>query len=177
MPRQKAPQGWEARPAIVVDTREQLPYDFSSCGAEVVVRGLASGDYSLDGLEDRLSIERKNPQDFLMCVGRERERFERELERLWKIHNHPAGGFAAVVVEADLSEIASPNEHSLVYPQAAAASLVSWSVKWGFPFVACSDRRHATAWVLKAMEKFHDYAKNGRLRRPKVAFDGEEVVI
>lgn len=43
---------------------------------------LATGDYSLLGLESHVCIERKSREDFLGCVGRERERFDREIQRM-----------------------------------------------------------------------------------------------
>lgn len=64
----------------IIDTREQLPLDLSPLQVE---RGtLATGDYSLKGLENIVAIERKSLSDFIGCVGGERERFEREIQRL-----------------------------------------------------------------------------------------------
>lgn len=44
--------------SIIVDTREQKPWSFAGCNT--INRKLDTGDYSIDGLEDILCIERKN---------------------------------------------------------------------------------------------------------------------
>ncbi len=66
---------------IVVDTREQDPLIFERLAS---VRGsLQTGDYSVAGLQDQFSIERKTVSDLIgCCMGDNRERFERELHRL-----------------------------------------------------------------------------------------------
>ena len=68
---------------IIVDTREQQPLDFEFFGAEAERRGLKTGDYSVEGLEDKLVIERKRSTgELYMCFGKEWPRFKRELERM-----------------------------------------------------------------------------------------------
>ena len=64
----------------LVDSREQTPLDLQPLQVEKTT--LTTGDYSLKGLQDQVAIERKSRDDLLMCVGRERERFEREAKRL-----------------------------------------------------------------------------------------------
>ena len=65
---------------VVTDTREQLPYLFPGC--RLSIRKLDAGDYSLEGYEDVISVERKSASDFFGSITQDRERFERELERL-----------------------------------------------------------------------------------------------
>lgn len=69
---------------ILMDSREQRPFAFSGPryeGVAVETGTLAVGDYSLAGLTDRVAVERKELSDLVQCLGRERERFERELQR------------------------------------------------------------------------------------------------
>ena len=47
------------RVTVVVDTREQEPYTFESGCTEVVRRALPAGDYSIEGHEDSVAVERK----------------------------------------------------------------------------------------------------------------------
>ena len=64
----------------IVDTREQRPLDLSPLQ---VVRGtLATGDYSVVGLESVVAVERKSLDDLLGCIGTDRARFDREVQRL-----------------------------------------------------------------------------------------------
>ena len=76
----------------IVDTREQAPFDLSPMGAE---RGtLATGDYSVRGLEDLVCLERKALNDLTGCITHDRERFENRfpvlelVEQKW-IRNYP----------------------------------------------------------------------------------------
>lgn len=67
---------------IIVDTREQHPLSFSGANiGNIIRRKLDTGDYSLDGLEDRLCIERKsNVAEFYQNVTQ--KRFWEEMERV-----------------------------------------------------------------------------------------------
>ena len=73
----------ELRPeqiVAVVDSREQLPLDLEPLQS---VRGtLTTGDYSVAGMESIVAIERKSLGDLLSCIGKERERFDKEVMRL-----------------------------------------------------------------------------------------------
>ena len=63
----------------IADSREQLPLTLHL----PTERGtLLCGDYSVKNLEHLIAIERKGLEDCLSCVGRERERFERCIDRM-----------------------------------------------------------------------------------------------
>ncbi len=81
---------------IIRDTREQKGWDFEleeKKAGKVQILGtidqkLDAGDYSIVGLEDMVSIERKRSmcELFLNCTPADhRERFEREMERFQNI--------------------------------------------------------------------------------------------
>ncbi|HVY62329.1 MAG TPA: hypothetical protein VHF22_11785, partial [Planctomycetota bacterium] len=82
---------------VVIDTREQAPLSFGSW--PTVVAGMKTGDYSIQGFEDQIAIERKSLSDLFGCIGRDRDRFERELLRLWALD------YAAIVIEATLADV------------------------------------------------------------------------
>ena len=67
-------------PRLIIDTREQRPLEFHHM--EYVRGTLQSGDYSLEGLEESFSVERKSLADLAGSLTRERARFMRELHRL-----------------------------------------------------------------------------------------------
>lgn len=50
---------------VIIDTREQLPYDLSPMRMEPGT--LSEGDYSVKSFEDVISIERKSLPDYLAC--------------------------------------------------------------------------------------------------------------
>lgn len=96
----KAPRVAAAKPVpVVVDTREQTPWNLSAALFEVEVATLRTGDYTIRGFEDRLALERKSLGDFVQTVTRDWLRFRKELYRL------AAFDVAAVVVEADVAAV------------------------------------------------------------------------
>ena len=66
-------------PVIVTDSREQTPLQFSYPSIKA---GLTSGDYSIQGLEDYFTIERKSLSDLYGSLTSGRDRFSRELHRM-----------------------------------------------------------------------------------------------
>jgi DNA excision repair protein ERCC-4 len=120
-------------PVIVVDTREQVPWEFSSRVA-TVRRALPAGDYSLDGYEQRITVERKSLADYIRSVIQQRERFGRELRTL-------AGyDFAAVVVEAAWPDVVGGRYAGGVKPASVVGATVSIMVDIGVPVLFAGDR-------------------------------------
>ena len=134
---------------IVVDSREQCPYVFE--GRESIIKGLKVGDYSIEGMEDEIALERKTHIDAYGSIGHGRERFERELVRLSEMR------YAAIIIETTLHDFLTPPPHSLLNPKSAIGSLLAWSVKFRLPVFFCGDRAHGQAVTLKLLEKFHKY--------------------
>jgi DNA excision repair protein ERCC-4 len=132
---------------IAVDTREQQPYDIP--GAEVVT--LASGDYSIRGLEDRVAIERKTKADAYSSLGQGRARFRREFERLALLD------YAAVVVEDTVAGFLHRPSYSKMNPRAALCSLIAWSVRYKVPVFFAGDREHGRALTMKLLDMYWRY--------------------
>jgi len=93
-----------AKFTVIIDSREQRSWFFEGITKEVkgvthkievptMVRGLKTGDYSIDGYEDKICVERKSVQDLIGTITRGRDRFQNELERM------QAMDFSAVIVE------------------------------------------------------------------------------
>src|SRR4051812_40640603 len=116
----------QLRPEIVtalVDSREQLPLDLSPLLVEVGT--LATGDYSIKGLEHVIAIERKSAEDMIACIGRERERFDREIQRLLAYPTR------AIVVEAGWQFFERGEWRGDVSSAGAIGSLFGWGVGGG----------------------------------------------
>jgi ERCC4-type nuclease len=139
------------RLVVAVDSREQRAYQFS----DSVVKTLSTGDYSIVGLEDEITVERKSKKDCYRSLGAERERFERELERMAEYR------YGAVVVEASLRDFLIPPDFSRMNPTAAIRSLIAWSVRYGVSIFFACDRAHGKAVVRNILERFWRYRKNG----------------
>lgn len=92
----------KVKPVLVCDTRERKPWSFEKDPAfeSIVFEKLDCGDYSIKGLEDIISIERKSGGDellsnFLDDPGRVFAEFDRMDHHLIKV----------MIVEADLSDL------------------------------------------------------------------------
>ncbi|MBD5539210.1 MAG: hypothetical protein HDQ94_04345 [Desulfovibrio sp.] len=125
---------------IVIDSREQCPFAFAGPryeGVEVVPGSLTVGDYSLEGLADKVAVERKELPDLVQCLGRERERFERELQRGMGLDAF------AVVVEASWADLAAGRYRSRLNPHAACQSVAAFMGRYRVPFLFAGSRAAA----------------------------------
>lgn len=182
---------------VVVDTREQIPYSFSSIRADVAqlprrynrneprpfiqvptVRwALRQGDYSILGMENEISIERKSLADALGTLGKGRARFQRELQRLAGLR------FAAVVVEADWSTImgnmcadltnddagGKPVVYSRLSAKTVFRSVITWQQRWPtVHWMFFPGRAMAEAYVYRTLER----AWKEKQRAGRMATDG-----
>jgi len=122
----------------LVDSREQQPLDLSPL--QTRVEGLDTGDYSLAGCEHIVRVERKSLPDLVACVGRERERFDREVQRLL------AFPVRLLIVEATWSQIEmhdiQPQWRGSITSQQVTGSLLSWTAH-GLPVHMVGDHQRA----------------------------------
>jgi ERCC4-type nuclease len=135
------------KPVIIVDSREQRPYAFSN---RVIrqIQALPAGDYSLQGFENKAAIERKSLDDLVNTVVHERERFERELNRLKEYR------FAWVVVEGTIEDIVAGNYRSGITPPSLLGIITSLMADF-IPFVFAGDRVHAILVVEALLFRAH----------------------
>jgi DNA excision repair protein ERCC-4 len=158
------PKGWVACPfTVVVDSREQSPYTFANIRSdadqkrlpmrvEVVRAGLATGDYTLFGFADRITLERKSISDLYGSISR-RANFEARLARMDEIG---ANGYAAVMVEAEFSQVrTNPPPFTKLLPKSVCRTILAWdqrfpAVHWWF----MPGRDAAEAWTFRILERF-----------------------
>jgi DNA excision repair protein ERCC-4 len=158
---------------VVIDSREGLPYAFTGIVSDAkdgrlpvrvttIVRGLPSGDYSLEGFENRVAVERKSLGDLFSTLGGSRDRFQRELARLAEMEH------AAVVIEAEWSTIyRTPPERSQLPPKNVLRSVIAWqqrfpSIHWHF----VPGRAFAERLTFRILERFWK-TRNTSLERQK----------
>ncbi len=130
---------------IIIDSREQAPFAFQHekyAGTVAEVGALDTGDYSLAGLTDRVAVERKSLPDLVACLGRERARFARELQRASALDAF------AVVVEASWAELAGGQYRSQLNPHSACQSILAFTARYRIPFMFAGSRAGAeyVAW-------------------------------
>ena len=138
---------------IIVDTREQAAYTFTAITPppETTRATLRTGDYSLDGLQNKISVERKSLSDFLGSVGSGRARFVRELERGADMD------FFAVVIEADWPAIIAEikTNHPKMSSKAVYASTLAWAQRFKTHFYPCPSRAFAEKCTYRILQRFH----------------------
>ena len=128
--------------AVVVDTREQHPFAFQGItgarGRELEIvtcrAGLKTGDYSIKGYENRVSVERKCLNDIIGCLTVGRERFERELARSRELD------YFALMIEATVKDIIHGNYWSKMLPKSAINSLLAFSIRYQLPIFFAGNR-------------------------------------
>ena len=126
---------------IIIDTREQEPYSFDPRLATALRRALPAGDYSVDGLEACVAVERKTLNDFVSTVIHSRERFRAELQ---KLADYRA---ACVVVEADITDILQRRYRGEAHPNAVLGNTLSIILDFRIPVFFCSNRQAACHFV------------------------------
>ena len=134
-------------PKIIIDSREQTALVIPNS----VRRCLRYGDYSLDGYEHAVSIERKSHGDLLGSITAGRERLERELFHLAQMD------YPALVIEATINDILRGHPQSRMNPRAALCTLLSWSVKYRLPVFFTSGPIQAakvTEYLLNAYARY-----------------------
>ena len=81
--------------------------------------------------------------DLLACVGRERDRFKRELQRL------RAYRFRCLVVEASYADLERGEWRSKIQPSHVLGSLAAWMAQYSLPIWLAGDHESAARFAEK----------------------------
>ena len=122
-----------------------------------VRRALVAGDYSLDGHETSVAVERKALDDFVASVVRGRERFLAELRRLEGYE------LACIVVEGSIEDVLEHRYRAGVHPHAVFGAALSIIVDHGIPIYFCGDRQVACAFVEGLLCRYHSKVASSAL--------------
>ena len=156
---------------ILIDQREKAPFRFTGLFADAAQRNaplviptefvyLQTGDYSIQGYEDQITVERKSLVDLFGTLGQHRERFEREHQRMAKMHR------AIVVVEASWFEVLElPPSHSKLKPKTVFRTAASWFARYGVPWIMMDNRRLAEIYTFRFLEKYWREFCDGETKR------------
>ena len=142
------------KPVVLIDTREQAPFSFSRFNnwlAGTKIATLATGDYSIEGMEHLVCIERKSLNDLVGTLMHQRQRFFRQLERM---QDFP---YRAILVEASYDDVKSPyhfTDDTTAHPNGVSGSLDALEVRFGIPVIYTSRNRllaeeKAASWLSK----------------------------
>lgn len=158
---------------VLVDSMEQQPFTFQGLlgphGREVAVEckwkalGIRDGryyqpmgDYSIEGFESMIHIERKSVEDCqatVMAFGGRRERFEYQLDVFQGL---PC---SAVVVEGSMGQVVSTaksfgEKSDAEVKKIVCHSLMAWQQDYRVPWYFCDSRRMAEYITWRVMLRF-----------------------
>lgn len=130
-------------PAILIDTNEQLPlFDVQQYGLKTIHRKLKDGDYTIEGYEEQIFIERKKMSDFISYIGSEREK--KTIPKLERIKDF---FFKALVVECD--DLLKPSYFAhKVTPSHVKGFLMKIRVQFGVHIYNSADRRLLELFII-----------------------------
>ena len=144
------------KPLVLVDSREQQPLPIFQNHRNWIVgerrATLKTGDYTVEGMEDLLCLERKSLADLVACTVTYRRRFLASCARIAKFK------WKAILIEATFEDIKSGFERfdipSGVHPNAVTGTLDAIEAKFGIPILYTSTLRElaaerAASWLSK----------------------------
>lgn len=142
---------------IIVDTREQKPWEFTE--HTTAVRKLDTGDYSVEGLENILCIERKrNVSEIANNITE--SRFKDVLSRMSKYR------FPFILLEFDLQQvldfpIGSDIPKSVwpkikISPKYILKCILEMSLVYNIYVIFCGSKENAEIYATSIMKKVYD---------------------
>jgi len=142
------------RPVILVDSREQTPFDFSRFEGwfeGIEKRALKVGDYSVAGLEDHCAVERKNLADLIHSLTTERSVFVRRMRLMSRYPNR------LLIVTAALSEVKSSRTWVSANPNRVTQSLIAVLAGLQVPFLCSETHELGEELVASYLYQVHLY--------------------
>lgn len=146
------------KPVVLVDTREKSPFSFSRFSnwiADEKRQKLHAGDYTVEGMEDLLVLERKTLPDLVRTLIQQRPRFFKLCERMSRYR------WRALFVQASYRDVKTPyDEYSLAHPNAVSGTLDALEAKFGIPVIYTSRYQElaeekAASWLSKHFTYWH----------------------
>lgn len=148
-------------PTIVTDSREQAGYLFKGKEAEakIVMKKLDVGDYSLEGYENEIVIERKRLFELFNNFAADRERFMREIDRMKNIPHK------FLLIEDSFEKliglINSPRLPGKTTVKLVVATLISLMIKNNLKVVFAANPKLAEQLAYRILLKFFSYKMKG----------------
>lgn len=158
---------------VIKDTREQDGYTFERFNGRyhqckgMIVRKLDTGDYSLEGLEDKVCIERKGRvSELAINLGKDKQRFMREIERMKDFE------FKFLILEFSLddvmnfpegSDIPEENWKSIkITNKYMLKMLIEFQMYDDIHVILCGSKKNAKLVVNSILKRVNEYYSIGR---------------
>jgi len=130
---------------MIQDTREQRPL----FKPDIYIKeyGLKVGDYSIEGMEDKITIERKSIPDLFGSLGKGRKNFEKRIAKMKDMY------WSAIMIEGCEDEVMKKQDYSSMNVNAIYHTLSSYEVD-GVHIYFAKRKRDAQDWVLTRLTRF-----------------------
>jgi ERCC4-type nuclease len=106
---------------------------------------LKTGDYSIEGFEDKITVEVKALGDFIGCCTHDRERFERELVRMRSFQ------YKAIVIKSTWAAIELKQYRGSTHPNAILGSAMAFAMSANVPIIMAGDFGTASKLVARLL--------------------------
>jgi ERCC4-type nuclease len=131
------------KPTVLVDTREQMPLPLAANHRNWIAAerraALRTGDYSIEGMESLIALERKSLADLVDCTITSRERFLACCGRLARFR------WKAILIEASYEDIKrgwdTDEIQSEIHPNLVCGLLDAIEARLGIPILLTSKNR------------------------------------
>ena len=148
---------------IIVDTREQIPWEFGY--HDTAKRKLDTGDYSIEGFENILAVERKRSVSEL-ATNLSEKRFKDVLTRLSKI-KHPYMVFEFSLDEVYKFPVGSDIPKKLwdklkISGNYIIKRLIEIQLEYGIQVVFCDDPSNAERFTASLMKRIYERYNNNQ---------------
>jgi ERCC4-type nuclease len=118
---------------------------------------LDTGDYSIQGFEHLIAVERKGLGDLFQSLGRTRDNFEQNLKRMQKLE------WKALVIEATEEDVLTPQDsYSKIHPNAVRASIIAIQVRYNLHVYYARNKIAAENWILNRFIKYYLIKREGK---------------
>jgi len=110
---------------------------------------LKTGDYTVEGYEDEIIIERKTLEDLVSTLTTNRKTFIKECQRMEAFKRK------FIVIETTLARLKSPYAYSDAHPNSIFGTLIAIQERFGVQVMFAATRELAEEYTVSTLVKYH----------------------
>lgn len=135
------------RYTILIDNNEQAPWRFP-VGQVTKRTSIDTGDYTIQGFEAVITVERKSLNDLVHTVIHDWRRFSKQLRRM------AAMDVAVIVVDASAEDLMQGKYDSQTQPNSVRGKLNAILIDYAVPTMFFPSREVSAAWVNNLFDQY-----------------------
>ena len=138
---------------IIIDTREKKPLWKKSTKTTLIEnKALKTGDYSIEGYENKFAIERKSLGDLFGSLGRGNKRFKKEIKRGLELD------YFAIVIDGTYDQVLNKDFENSYYTRmqgyVITAILFTTHLKYKIPIFFTEGRSQSRRIIKELMKAY-----------------------